>query len=402
MNWSRGSIVGHGSSATISVATSLHSGDIFAVKSSEFSRSENLQREQRILSSLCYPYVVTYKGCEITREKSKLFYNLFMEYMPLGTLIQATRRPGGRKIHEPAIACYTRQVVQGLQYLHSNGLVHCDIKGANILVCEDGAKIADFGCAKMAAEPATAISGTPMFMSPEAARGEEQGFPCDIWALGCTVIEVFSGVSPWPNVGDAVSLLYRIAYSGEVPEIPGFLSEEAKDFLGKCLRRNPRERWTASQLLKHPFLSREFNSENCKQVQESNNSSSSSSPTSILEKGFWNCVEELESESVGNWVHTRSENSPAGRIKDLAMCSGDPIWIEDEDWITTRGNNDEEEEEEMLEKSDVSGRGISEYFCDNYNYKYRQVSFLTSSSSVNFERGIDEVMLLHDQVSIFL
>ncbi|OIW08439.1 hypothetical protein TanjilG_03115 [Lupinus angustifolius] len=333
MKWSRGHIIGHGSSATVSVATGC--SGIFAVKSTKLSTSESLQREQIILSTLCSPFIVAYKGCDIKMENNMPVYNLFLEYMPFGTLVQATHRHGGR-LNESAIACYTRHVLQGIEYLHSKGLVHCDIKGANILISEDGvAKVCDFGCAKVVidAKAAAPISGTPMFMAPEVARGEEQGCPSDIWSIGCTMIEMAIGGSPWPNVADPFSILYHIAYSNKVPEIPSFLSEEAKDFLEKCLRRNPQERWTANQLLKHPFLE-EF-SFNSKQIEELN----SSSPTSILEQGFWNYVE--ESESHGNLIHmTCFENSPADRVRSLALCSGEPCltWHDDESWITTRRN----------------------------------------------------------------
>nr|GEY88814.1 mitogen-activated protein kinase kinase kinase 18-like [Tanacetum cinerariifolium] len=75
-------------------------------------------------------------------------------------------------------------------------------------------KIADFGCAKWVSENVP-FSGTPMFMAPEVARGEEQGFAADIWALGCVLIEIATGGSPWTNVTDPVSILYKIAYSDE-------------------------------------------------------------------------------------------------------------------------------------------------------------------------------------------
>ncbi|XP_061350630.1 mitogen-activated protein kinase kinase kinase 18-like [Gastrolobium bilobum] len=387
MEWNRGFIIGHGSSATVYLATSSYSSDVSAVKSAELSslsRLEQLQREQRILSSLSSPYIVTYKGCDITKENNKLFYNLFMEYMPSGTLSQAARR----RLKEPVIAHYTRQVLQGLEYLHSNGVVHCDIKGSNILIGEDGAKIGDFGCAKRVADTAAApISGTPMFMAPEVARGEEQGYPCDVWSLGCTVVEMATGFGPWPNVEDPVSVMYRVAYSDELPEIPGFLSEEAKDFLGKCFRRNPMERLTASQLLKHPFLG-EFNF-NVKQIQGSN----SGSPTSILEHGFWNSVEEPEWFN-GNLVKMSSENSPAGRIRSLAVCSGDPNWTwDDENWITTRDNEISSTcnnglDLDELEKSNIRSK-ISCCFCEDY--KCKDVSVVVNS--LNFERGITEMLL---------
>ncbi|KAK7324804.1 hypothetical protein VNO77_28658 [Canavalia gladiata] len=387
MEWSRGMIIGQGSSATVYIATSSNSTTVSAVKSAELSlpQSEQLQREQRILSSLSSPHIVSYRGCNITKEKNnKLLFNLFMEYMPFGNLSQVTRRRGGRLI-EPAIAHYTEQVLKGLQYLHEKGVVHCDIKGSNILIGENGAKIGDFGCAKFVNESWVPIGGTPMFMAPEVARGEEQGYPGDVWALGCTVMEMATGFAPWPNVEDPVTVLYRVAYSDELPEIPSFLSQQAKDFLGKCFRRNPRERWTCSQLLNHPFIL-EF-SYNGKQIQESN----SSSPTSILEHGFWNSVENTESESeVKCLVQKSLENSPAGRIRRLALCSGDPIWTwDDENWVTNRCTQTRSSTGDRLDLDVVNSR-ISGNFCEGYNC--RDISVV--GNSLNFERDIAEMLLL--------
>lgn len=393
------------------------------MKSSELSCSEPLQREQRILSSLCCPYVVTYKGCDITMENNnKLMYNLFMEYMPFGTLVQATHRHGGGRLDEAAIACYTRQVVKGLEHLHSKGLVHCDIKGANILIGEDGVKIGDFGCAKSVTDDSAAIGGTPVFMAPEVARGREQGCPSDIWSLGCTVIEMATGASPWPNVvaeADPISVLYHLAYSDVVPEIPCFLSEEARDFLGKCFRRNPRERWTASQLLKHPFLGEYLcssNANNNKQVVVVE--SKSSSPTSILEQGFWSDVE--ESGSLGNLIHAKGfeNSSPADRVRRLASSSGEPRWAwhhdddDGENWITTRGDEvgvfgncgsetgsaSDELALQGLVESNVKD-SISGHFGHNHIHNCRDSSVVVGN--LNFEPGIVPKMFIPSTLDFF-
>ncbi|KAI3414960.1 uncharacterized protein J3R85_015656 [Psidium guajava] len=148
--------------------------------------------------------------------------NLFMEFVPGGTLDNLTRKHGGR-LSQPTITRYTRQILEGLEHLHSRGIAHCDVKGSNILIGEDGPKLVDFGCARRVDNPATAAApfgGTPMYMSPEVARGEEQGHACDVWALGCTVVETATGGASWSG-GDPASVLYRIGYSGESSEIPG-------------------------------------------------------------------------------------------------------------------------------------------------------------------------------------
>lgn len=317
MDWTRGHTIGHGASAAVSIAVSRLSGDIFAVKSAELSRSEPLKREDSILSNLNCPHIVGYRGCDISLENGRAMFNLMIEHAPDGTLSDAVRRGGGR-LAEAAIRHYTRGIMKGLEYLHSRGIVHCDIKGSNILLSRGEAKIADFGCAKAAEE--TVIGGTPLFMAPEVARGEEQGFPADIWALGCTVIEMATGHAPWPN---EPATLHRIAFSGEAPELPDFLSELGKDFLSKCLRVDCRERWTAKELIRHPFLD-DFRHE--KMIVDS-----SDSPTSILDQGIWSSIEEESS-------HDPIEMSFAdiSEFKELCVNSRMEELDFTESWITVR------------------------------------------------------------------
>ncbi|KAL3821021.1 hypothetical protein ACJIZ3_006926 [Penstemon smallii] len=327
MDWTRGRTIGHGTSAIVSVATSRTSNESFAVKSTELSRSECLQREQKILSTLNCPRVVGYKGYDIRTENGKSMFNLMMDYAPEGTISDEICRRGGH-LKESMISYYTCQIVQGLEYLHSRGIVHCDIKGSNILLAEGCAKISDFGCSKAVDE--AVIGGTPMFMAPEVARGEEQRFPADIWALGCTIIEMSTGRAPWPN---APNTLNRIAFSGESPQIPDSLSDVCKDFLDKCLRVEARERWTAEELLRHPFLE-EFRVLHVKEVQEE--FSSTESPTSILDRGVWSSIEEDCSEAASSdYLSSRKQ-----RMKQLALDSGRVDWEHSSDnWVTVRDYN---------------------------------------------------------------
>ncbi|XP_043693150.1 mitogen-activated protein kinase kinase kinase 18-like [Telopea speciosissima] len=394
MEWTRGRIIGRGSSATVSLAMSRRTGEIFAVKSAEISRSEFLQREQSVLSLINCPRIVGYVGSDVTYENGRLMYNLFMEYISGGTLTEAVQDHGG----------------------------HCDIKGRNVLIGVDGAKIADLGCTRSVDEqaPAMPIAGTPVFMAPEVARGDEQSFPADVWALGCTVIEMATGRPPWPDVSDPVSALHRIAFSSDMPDFPSLLSEEAKDFLSKCLKRNPKERWTADQLLKHPFLD-----EDSKQIQ---GSTTSISPTSILDQGFWDSLEESDTETpplhVPKQLVLGSSNSPAERIRLLIVDHPSssstpklPDWTWDKNWVTVRSKNyaetsgsaytvwmSDEVELELLKRSSSVINGVEHHIPYNINSSgsnsssfsitCKDVGALTVSSNPNYEFAREKEFLL--------
>ncbi|KAJ9689685.1 hypothetical protein PVL29_012395 [Vitis rotundifolia] len=288
MDWTRGCTLGRGSSATVSIATSHLSGDIFAVKSTELSQSKLLKREQRILSTVS------------SAHNGKQMYNLCMEYAAGGTLKQRG------SLGEAAIRANARAILQGLQYLHSNCI------------------IGDLGCARLADDFSDSVCGTPAFMAPEVARGEEQGFAADVWALGCTIIEMATGRAPWTMFPTRFRLFTEL----------GWVSEEAKDFLGKCLVRDPVKRWSVGELLRHPFVN-----EACVFSKEVYGSSSSS-PTSVLDQSFWSSsIEELYP------FHKKSWNSPRERIQFLANSnSGLPNWGWNENWVTVRSGSMEEPE----------------------------------------------------------
>ncbi|KAL8098662.1 hypothetical protein AgCh_031432 [Apium graveolens] len=333
MEWNRGPIIGRGSSAAVYVAT-ISSGDLIAVKSTELCSSSFLQREQNFLSQMNSPHIVKYLGYDVNFENNKPMYNIFLEYLSGGTLSDVIKKQGG-SLDESMIQVYTNQILHGLDYLHSNNFVHCDIKGQNILLGKDGVKIADLGCAtllKNGVAATSVFSGTPVFMAPEVARGEEQGFAADIWSLGCTIIEMATGSNPWPALDHPLSAIHKIAFSGELPEFPNHLSENARDFLSKCLKRNPKERWTAKQLLSHEFLVElafDFD-----KVENSNKKS----PTSVLDLGFWDSVQVSEPSFHSSEFIYSSDYSAQERIKGLIASEVLPEWTNDEDWVTVRTN----------------------------------------------------------------
>ncbi|EPS71117.1 hypothetical protein M569_03641, partial [Genlisea aurea] len=330
MEWKRGPAIGRGSSATVYLATAIAAGELFAVKSSDLRSSSALRREERLISELRPPLVVKCLGSDVTDEGGRREFNLFLEYVSGGTLSDLIRNSGG-SLDEKTIQFYAHQLAIGLRHIHGKGIVHCDVKGKNILIGEEGTKICDFGCARFA-EPGggSVISGTPAYMAPEVARGEEQEFPADIWALGCTVIEMATGSNPWPEMKDPASTLYRVAYSGDTPEFPDWLSTAAKDFIGKCLIKEPNERWTAAELVRHPFLASGME----RPTRES--------PTTVVDQTFWDSIE--DSESMSEFIP--STESPADRITSLIGGESNslysPNWDGDEDWSEVRGISTEE------------------------------------------------------------
>lgn len=157
-------------------------------------------------------------------------------------------------------------MVSAVEFLHRRGYVHRDIKSANILVMENGViKLADFGASKMwigqeeqmhfeDCRPFKSTRGTPCFMAPEILLQERYGRGVDIWAIGCTLIEMATGLPPWAEIQNHNKIVFKIRTAYESPPLPRHLTKEAIDFLTMCLERDPQRRPSAEDLMQHPFL----------------------------------------------------------------------------------------------------------------------------------------------------
>ncbi|KAK3003809.1 hypothetical protein RJ639_018953 [Escallonia herrerae] len=351
-DWVRGDCIGKGAFGKVSVAANKADGRVFAVKSVELSldstcQAEALENEIRILRSLSSPYVVEYLGDDTTCEQgAAACRNLHMECLPGGTAAEL-----GAGVDERSLRSYTWCVLSALRYVHGKGIVHCDVKGRNVLLGSGpgSAKLADFGSA---VELGSGVSprGSPLWMAPEVIRGEYQGPESDVWSLGCTVIEMFTGKPAWEDRG--VNTLCRIGYSSELPELPTRLSELGRDFVGKCLRREVSERWSCDQLLQHPFVA---------SCSPPSLVSDDWSPRCVLDSFDSNYSDEEEDQQ------TFDETDAKERIGKLASNAG-ANW-ESDGWMVVRNLIDEEEEREgtsseyheLVRTEEGSCRRSSEY-----------------------------------------
>eukprot|EP00759_Apiculatamorpha_spiralis_P014051 PhF_6_TR20806/c0_g1_i1/m.29891 len=261
LEWRKGSEIGRGATGTVYEGIDTQFGRLIAIKQIDFPEDlaedpEALKRlhlvlqEVRLLMTLQHDNIVQFLG--VDRQDFRVY--LLMEYVQGGSIRHLLTKYG--PLTESVAARYAEQILKGLCFLHSRGIVHRDIKGANILVDKDGrCKISDFGAARIVSsdDVPKSLHGTPYWMAPEVIRQQGHGSPADIWSFGSTVVEMLTGKPPFVDMAPAAAFMKIGQVHTEMP-VPQHLSSKCRQFLLRCFVRDPLCRATAMELLKHPWI----------------------------------------------------------------------------------------------------------------------------------------------------
>ncbi|CAK88137.1 unnamed protein product (macronuclear) [Paramecium tetraurelia] len=265
-DYKKGDLIGTGAFSEVYQALDNKTGKLLAIKTVKLQGGKDeilrtiiaLKAEIKLLKKLQHKNIIKYYFTEISPNQS--YVDIALEYIAQGSLRKVINKV---RLDEANVRIYARQILEGIQYLHQNKVIHRDIKAANILVDSDGTiKLSDFGTSKVLESEETLIiqnkslKGTPYWMAPEVCQLKAASFESDIWSFGGVVIEMIGGLPPYADKYgadiDAYELMKKIALE-EKPNYPQQTSTLATEFLDTIFVA-AHLRPSASKLLQHPYV----------------------------------------------------------------------------------------------------------------------------------------------------
>ncbi|KAI5081191.1 hypothetical protein GOP47_0004374 [Adiantum capillus-veneris] len=247
--------IGRGKHSTVYKGRRKKTIEYFAIKSVDKTQKNRVLQEVRTLHSLDHSNVLKFYAWYET--SAHLW--LVLEYCVGGDLLTLLRQD--TRLPEESIHDFARDLVHALQFLHSKGVIYCDLKPSNILLDENGRlKLCDFGLARRLSDISKnsvqqlpqAKRGTPCYMAPELfLEGGVHSFASDLWALGCVMYECYAGRPPF--VSNSFTQLVNSILSDPTPGLQGNPSKELQDLVARLLTKDPAKRLQWSELCQHPF-----------------------------------------------------------------------------------------------------------------------------------------------------
>jgi hypothetical protein len=278
--WKRGTLLGRGTYGSVYIGMLEETGRFYAVKVMGLNPADpqnpaagmkphelvNISREIAMMRRIKHDNICDFIGCCYDPKEQAVC--LFMELLTGGSLTALVKK--FKPLPPSVVRAWARQVVAGLNYLHTHHIMHRDIKGDNVLVdvnsrtpLDAQLKLADFGASKRLTEAVgmnggRTVVGTPYWMAPEVVTSPDgYGYAADVWSVGCTVAEMITGKAPWPEKNSMPAAIMMIAQADKptmLPTTEDGASENCLAFLNRVLIKDPDQRPTAAQLMNDPWI----------------------------------------------------------------------------------------------------------------------------------------------------
>ena len=402
--------IGNGGFGKVYKAMHNSSKQIFAIKIIDYTKGseedksnisfnyKSIQQETALMRLVNKSdYIIKYYGSYYSRESNTIW--LILEYCSAGSAVDLMLAMG-RTLSEVEVATIMEMVLKGLIYIHELDLIHRDIKGANIMLSEDGyAKLGDFGIGIQMTddEYRTSKKGSPHWMSPQVILNKNYDTKTDIWSLGITCLELVEGEPPFADLNPD-EVMSQIA--NNPPKAEDIIdakehTDEFIDFVNLCLELNPKKRPSANKLIKHPFI--EKLSKKNKYLKELIVSHIDEVEKFRIDKEeYLNSKENLEDENFKdnveseNSIHIKNSYSVGNNINNNNSINNGGIKcnLDDIDNKESKESNNNIDEENYINYYDNDYDMINENnkIQNNtfINQKIKNISVLSHDNNINF------------------